>query len=283
MEATKPYPPYSPGPCVLSYRASLDVPRVLAQTVARLLFAHRARIGTRRGRRSMGCFAQAVLLLRFMRQRAAVADLARDNTISLSSAYRYLHEALDVLAAQAPDLSEVVAEAVRRGTEHLLLDGTLIATDRVRDRTGRRDRWYSGKHRHHGGLVQVVTDADGRPLWVSPVEPGCTHDLTAARMHALPLLYVAAGHGVPTLADKAYTGAGAGIHVPVRRPKGGQFLDRSTRGWNSYVNAERAFVEHGIAHLKTRWRALHHVSLCPWRITAMVATALVLSRLENRY
>ena len=81
MEATKPYPPYSPGPCVLSYRASLDVPRVLAQTVARLLFAHRARIGTRRGRRSMGCFAQAVLLLRFMRQRAAVADLARDNTI----------------------------------------------------------------------------------------------------------------------------------------------------------------------------------------------------------
>ena len=50
-----------------------------------------------------------------------------------------------------------------------------------------------------------------------------------------------------------------------------------------YLNAERAFVEHGIAHLKTRWRALRHVSLCPWRVTAIVATALVLSRLENRY
>ncbi|MEZ0166653.1 IS5/IS1182 family transposase, partial [Kineococcus sp. LSe6-4] len=38
-----------------------------------------------------------------------------------------------------------------------------------------------------------------------------------------------------------------------------------------------------IAHLKTRWRALRHVSLCPWRISAIVATALVLSRMENRY
>ncbi|WP_432489694.1 transposase family protein [Kineococcus sp. SYSU DK018] len=168
-----------------------------------MLFAYHARIGTRRGRRSLGCFAQAVLLLRFMRQRAAIADLARDNTISLSSAYRYLHEALDVLAAQAPELPEVVADAVHSGTEHFLLDGTLIPTDRVHDRTGQGDRWYSGKHRHHGGLVQVITDPDGRPLWVSPVEPGCTHDLTAARVHALPLLYLAAGHGVPTLADKA--------------------------------------------------------------------------------
>lgn len=138
---------------MLSYRASLDVSRSLAQTIAVLLSAHRARIGTRRGRRALGCFAQAVLLLRFMRQRAAVADLARDNAVSLKTAYRYLHEALDVLAAQAPDLSEVVAEAVHRGTEHLLLDATLIATDRVHDRTGRRDRWYSGK-RNLSSLVR---------------------------------------------------------------------------------------------------------------------------------
>ncbi len=268
---------------MLSYRASLDVSRDLAQAIARLPLAHRTRIGTRRDRRALGCFAQAVLLLRFMRQRAAVADLARDNAVSLKTAYRYLHEALDVLAAQAPELSEVLAESVARGTEHLLLDGTLINTDRVHDPGGARDRWYSGKHRHHGGLVQTVCNTDGRPLWVSPAEPGSTHDLTAARVHALPTLYAAARHGVPTLADKAYTGAGAGIRVPVRRPSGGQVLNPSTRGWNSYVNPARAFVEHGIAYLKTRWRALHRVSLCPWRITAITGTALVLSNLENRY
>lgn len=268
---------------MLFYRASLNVSHDLTQAIARLLSTHRSRIGTRRGRRVLGCFAQAVLLLRFMRQRTAVADLARDNAVSLKTAYRYLHEALDVLAAQAPDLPEVVAGAVSRGTEHLLLDGTLIETDRVHDAGSRRDRWYSGKHRHHGGLVQVVTDSDGRPLWVSPVEPGCVHDLTAARVHALPVLYRAAHDGVPALADKAYTGSGAGIRVPVRRPRGSQVLDPGTRGWNSYVNSARAFVEHGIAHLKTRWRALRHVSLSPWRISVIVATALVLSQLENRY
>ncbi len=124
---------------MLSYRASLDVSRDLAQTIARLLLGHRARIGTRRGRRLLGCFAQAVLLLRFMRQRAAVRDLARDNDVSLKTAYRYLHEAIDVLAAQAPDLPEVIAAAVEQNIEHLLLDGTLIATDRVHDPGGRRD------------------------------------------------------------------------------------------------------------------------------------------------
>ncbi|GAA4964437.1 hypothetical protein GCM10023225_04410 [Kineococcus glutinatus] len=89
--------------------------------------------------------------------------------------------------------------------------------------------------------------------------------------------------GLPVLADKGYTGAGAGVRVPVRRPGGGQVLDPSTRGWNTYVNAERAFVEHGIAHLKTRWRALARVTLCPWRISAIIATALMLSTWEGRY
>lgn len=89
MEATKPYPPYPPRPCVLIGRVSLDVPRALAQAVATVLLIHRVRIGTRQGRRVLGCFAQAVLLLRFMRQRAAIADLARNNAVSLSTAYRY--------------------------------------------------------------------------------------------------------------------------------------------------------------------------------------------------
>ena len=45
-----------------------------------------------------------------------------------------------------------------------------------------------------------------RPQWVlglvSPVEPGSTHDLSAARLHVLPALYLAAAAGMPTLADK---------------------------------------------------------------------------------
>ena len=252
MEATKPYPSYPPGPCVLAYRASRDVPRTLAQASPVCCWLTTpASTPAADAMRWAAC--PKLPLPRFMRHRTTLADLARDNTVSLSTAYRYLHEALDVLAAHAPELTEIVAEAANNQTRHLLLDGTPIATDRVHDRGRRSDRWCSGKRRHHGDFVQVVTDAGDRPLWVSPVEPGCTHDLTAARRHALPALHAVARDGVPTLADKGDTGAGAGIRVPVRRPAGGQALDPSTRGWNSCVNVERAFVEHGIAHLKTSW------------------------------
>jgi hypothetical protein len=65
---------------------------------------------------------------------------------------------------------------------------------------------------------------------VSDVEPGSTPDVTAARIHALPALYRAAANGLPTLADKGYIGAGIGILVPVRRPKGRSENSRSAQG-----------------------------------------------------
>jgi hypothetical protein len=51
------------------------------------------------------------------------------------------------------------------------------------------------------GNIQAVLALDGFPLWVSEVEPGSVHDLTAARIHALPALYRAAATGLPTLTD----------------------------------------------------------------------------------
>jgi len=47
-----------------------------------------------------------------------------------------------------------------------------------------------GKHHNHGGNVQVITAADGWPLWTSQVRPGREHDTTAVRFDAeiLPLL-----------------------------------------------------------------------------------------------
>jgi hypothetical protein len=46
-----------------------------------------------------------------------------------------------------------------------------------------------GKAHAHGGNVHAVTAPDGFPLRVSEVEPGSVHDITAARVHALPALY----------------------------------------------------------------------------------------------
>jgi hypothetical protein len=44
----------------------------------------------------------------------------------------------------------------------------------------------------HGGNIPAVLAPGGFPFWVSPVEPGSMHDLTAARTHALPALNPAA-------------------------------------------------------------------------------------------
>lgn len=60
---------------------------------------------------------------------------------------------------------------------------------------------------------------NGYPLWTSPVTPGCLHDITAAREHCLGALFPT---NIPILTDKAYPGAGIGIHAPVRKPWGGQ-------------------------------------------------------------
>ena len=122
-----------------------------------------------------------------------------------------------MIAAQAPELPDVLAQGLRQGWQFACLDGTLIASVRsaAKSEAG-HDLWYSGKHHRHGGNIQVLTGPDGFPEWTSPVEPGSTHDITAARSHALPALYPAAAAGLPTLTDKGYVGAGIGIILPTK-------------------------------------------------------------------
>jgi hypothetical protein len=96
-----------------------------------LLQVERQRRGTRAGRRALGCFTQAVLVLRWFLDGTRVAQLAADNAIGGSTAYRYLHEGIDVLAARRPTLHSALLAAKAAGYSHVNLDGTLVATDRV--------------------------------------------------------------------------------------------------------------------------------------------------------
>ncbi|GAB2331862.1 IS5-like element IS470 family transposase [Streptomyces variabilis] len=268
------------GFTLVTYVATLDVPRHVVDHLSRLLAAHRRRIGTPRGSRALGPFRQAVLVLRWFRERGCVHCLARDAGISQATGYRYLHEGIDVLAAQAPDLHEVLDHCRRTGMTHVILDGTLIETDRLAGvRDNGNDWWFSQKHKAFGGNVQFLAAPDGAPLWVSDVEPGSTPDITAARIHALPALYKAAADGLPTLADKGYIGAGIGILIPVRRPKNQseQALCADTRTFNTLVRSVRALGERTAAELKQRWRTLQHVTLSPSRIGDIARAALVLN------
>ncbi|MFI5545546.1 transposase family protein [Streptomyces sp. NPDC051815] len=139
--------------------------------------------------------------------------------------------------------------------------------------------WFSQKHKPFGGNVQFLSAPDGTPLWVSGVEPGSTPDITAARRHVLPALYKAAADGLPTLADTGYIGAGIGIHVPVRRPKGQseRALDADTRTTNTLIRGLRALGERTAAELKERWRTLKHITVSPCRIGDITRAALVLN------
>ena len=266
---------------MITYSATLDVPADTVAQLVELLVAERRRRGTGIGARAASCFDQAVLVLRWFREDTGMPVLARDAGVSTATGYRYLHEGIDVLAAQASELHQVLQAGRAAGWSHVTLDGTLIATDRCRMKnpdTG-HDLWYSGKHKAHGGNVQVVCDPTGFPVAVSDVQPGSAHDLAAARATGfLGTLHAAAALlGLPTLADKGYDGAGIGVHTPAK----GAHLTPGTACRNQLLTRLRAEGERGIALLKTRWKALHRIRLSPQRIRAIVAAALVLTSAER--
>jgi hypothetical protein len=273
---------------VIAYRATLDVPRELVRFTAKLLAAERRRRGTPAGSRALTCFWEAVLALRWFRDRTSPGALARDHGISRATAYRYIDEVIDVLAEQAPDLRQALERARKTGFSHVILDGKIIPADRCKEpaisvKGQVIDLWYSGKAHCHGGNIQAVLAPDGFPLWVSDAEPGSVHDLTAARIHALPGLYHAAATGLPALADPGYHGAGIGIHIPVKQPADGRELDADTRTRNAIQRSLRCLGERGFALLNQRWRTLQHITASPSKIGDITRAALVLTHFEHGY
>jgi hypothetical protein len=181
-------------------------------------------------------------------------------------------------ALNRPAPPEVLAKAKADELACLVVDGTLIESDRVRGVTeAGNDLWYSGKHKDFGGNVQGLSGPDGQPLWVSDVEPGSVHDITAARAHVLGALYVAAGQGLSTLSDLGYQGAGIGILTPVKRLPGGNTLAVDNQAYNKLQRGLRAPGERMFAILKERYKVLRHVRISPNRIGDLVRAALVVN------
>ena len=139
-----------------------------------------------------------------------------------------------------PRLAEALERAMAAGVPYVILDGKVFETDRCSEaitsvKGEQIGAWDSGKARRHGGNVQAVMRPDGLPLWAGPAEPGSVHDITAARWHALPVLYRAAALGMPALADSGYEGARIGILIPVKNPPGNRELDLGTRTRNALL------------------------------------------------
>ena len=249
-----------------------------------LLAAERHRHGTRTGTRSLSTYKQAVLVLRWFLDDVRMSTLARDNGVSSSTAYEYRDEGIAVLAARRPGLHGALLAAKAAGHTHVILDGTLIPTDRIRTPgpTAGVDLWWSGKHKHHGGNIQVVSAPDGWPLWTSKVRPGREHDTTAARADPVLLERIRdwVNDGALALADLGYEGESDTFKVPIKKTAGTE-LTVDQQSYNAVHGALRCLGERANSLLKTTYKVLRHYRGCPWRLGDIVVAALVLLHHEN--
>ncbi len=228
---------------MLTYPASIPLSTASLTRLSDLLRSARRVNRTRWRRLDPG--RQALLVLAHLRNGDTYARLASGFGVGVATVYRYVREALDLLAAQAPTLQRVVYQAAR--LLWVILDGTLIPIDRVADQRP----YYSGKHKRHGLNVQVLADTRGRLLWASPALPGAVHDIKAARTHGIPTALIK--FGVACLADNAYRGAGPTVAVQFRR--GPRPLSDAQRQVNACHTGNRGPGERAIATLKT-WKLL---------------------------
>ncbi|GHA77353.1 hypothetical protein GCM10010305_20330 [Streptomyces termitum] len=121
---------------------------------------------------------RAMVVLMYLREHTTPAKTAVGFRIGESTAHAYTSTVVDLLASRAAALHKTLRDYE---LDFVLPYGTLAECDRAGD--GRAH--HSHKHRRHSLAVQVVTDPDGRLLWGSPVLPGHTHYLTAARTHRI--------------------------------------------------------------------------------------------------
>ena len=274
---------------MITYRATLDVPRELVAFVAGLLRAHRRALGTRKGTRLLTCWRQSVFGLVWFRNRGVdIPQLGAGFGLSRATSYRYHDEVVTVLAAWAPDLTAALERVEAEGWSHLILDGKVVNSNRYAEKKVSKkgksiDAYYSGKTHDFGGNIQGLMRPDGFPIWISDVAPGSVHDLHVAQDEVLGALYAAAARGLPTLADSGYEGAGQGVHTPVKKQADGHQLHVDNRAYNMLLRSIRCLGERGFALLTQRWRVLQGVTTPPTRIGDIAKAALVLLHFEHGY
>jgi hypothetical protein len=93
VEDVSPQAPFTTRTLLDSYRAKFDVPAALLRYLSRLLAAERHRRGTPARSRKLSRRDQALLALRWFRDRTRIEQLGHDHGVSRATAYRYVAEA----------------------------------------------------------------------------------------------------------------------------------------------------------------------------------------------
>jgi hypothetical protein len=122
------------------------------------------------------------------------------------------------------------------------------------------------------GGQEVGRDPHTRLICASPVLPGSTHDLTAARVHGV--IDVLIRRAIACYADRGYADAGGAIGTPYKRRKRRR-LGKSKKLFNRHYAQVRAPGERGATTLKS-WRILCKARCSSSRLTGIVQTILTL-------
>ena len=233
---------------MLFYRAALPLSSKTLNYTAGVIRRHRVAIGSRWrslpwAKKPSSCSPTC---------EKATFEHLRPLRIGRTTAWRYVNETVELLAARAPKLRKAVRDAKRAGHAYVILDGTLIPIDRV----ARDKPFYSGKHKRHGMNLQVIASPDGDVLGVrrtarlGPRQKGGM-DRGCPRRTGI--------QGLVTLADKGYQGS-TWAKVPYK----GRNKPEPQKEANRAHAKLRALGERANAQLKA-WKILAKLRCCPWR------------------
>ncbi|GEC10766.1 transposase [Streptomyces spinoverrucosus] len=294
------------GLIVAEYRVTGLSSAVIAELIAEVgplwQEQHQARLTARPRRRAVGAGAKHKFVF-VDRLLATLVSLRHGTThdvlacwfgVDRSTITRAIGEVRPLLAQRGctvaqgirlRTLAEVIEYLGAGGTG--IIDGTEIRVRRPAAGCKDRDKFVSGKTKQNAVKAMVLTDAEGRLLYCSPVRPGSCADITQARQLGLVKL-LADGPFMEILADAGYQGMGAQTGGRVVTPPHRKFK-KNAPAWyeerhelqRKAHSSRRIRVEHGIAHLKN-WRALaRHLGRREHMSDIVQAIAGLLSHQQN--
>ena len=225
---------------------------------------HRKEIGSTW--RALNPGHQALLVLMYLKKDETFPGVAAGFGVGTATAWRYVNETVALLAVRAPKLRRAARDAKKAGYPYVVVDGTLIAIDRVA-----ADRpFYCGKR--HGMNLQVIASPCGEIRWVSGALPGSVHDKRAEWIRGVLDELEAAG--LIVLADMGYQGA-AHAKLPYR----GKNKPESQKDANRAHAKLRAPGGRANAQLKS-WKILRKLRCCPWKAGQIAKAIHVLQTRE---
>jgi len=264
--------PEASGPII--YGVALSTPARVVDHLAVTLTRYRRRIGTRW--RAHDTATQAILTCAWLEGGHTYRSLGAGNGVPKSTCRTLVQEGVKVLARRALPLTEVVRLAVKAGWDYLIVDGVNIPTERVAAQYTKKQYWYSGKHKRHGGAVQTVAAPDGELLWVSGVLPGRTVDITAARRFKIADKVL---EFLGLLADLGYIGLHPDIITGYKRKRGEKTLPEAKKAANRVQASVRCLGERANAQLKCWLVLTRDFRGNPRQLTAVVKAVQTLQYL----